>query len=145
MVCNTRSAPEQYDLNELKLYLDSIKELRAAYLFGSRAEGLANRSSDWDFGVLFWPGLSDEASFNLQMEIAGKLSLLLRTDLIDVVCLNLIKSLELKYAVVQDGICIVDRDPDLFEYEMKIRHEYEDHISALKRNGYLGLWSESKI
>lgn len=110
-------------------------EIDAVWLFGSRADGTANAASDFDFAFLCAPGTPSIDCGRLQMELGGRLTLLLRTDRVDVVCLNTSLSSEMKFAVVEDGRVLFRRDRDLDEYEMRIRHEYWDHVATLRRLG----------
>lgn len=50
------------------------------YLYGSVAEGKADRLSDFDFGLLFAKGLSAKKRFNLRLELFGKIGKCLGID-----------------------------------------------------------------
>ena len=113
----------------------SYPEIKAAYLFGSVAEGTQRQSSDVDFAVLCQQGLGPSRYGELQVELNGKLSSALGTDNFDVVVLNATQNIELKYNVIQDGRIIFDRSDDLAEFEIRVSHEYQDHMSALRRHG----------
>jgi len=121
------------ELESVTAVLSTFKEVRCAYLFGSRALGTNTARSDYDFGLLCDPGLSQQRYAQLQFDVAGRLSIALRTDRVDVVVINSASSIELKFAIVHDGQ-VVYGQPD-FEVEMHIRHEHEDFASMRGRLG----------
>jgi uncharacterized protein len=122
--------------DELVRVLSSKREVTAVYIFGSRAEGTAREASDIDIGVLCRRGESSRYYWDRQFEYGANLSLALKTDSVDLVVMNCVTSVELLYAIVQDGILLYSVDPDLVEYELRIKREYEDHRAALRRAGY---------
>lgn len=112
-------------------------EIVVVYLFGSRATGEADDRSDYDVAVLCEKGLSPERYGMLQVTLNGELTVALKCDAVDVVVMNCVTNIELLFAIIQDGQRLMDRGDDTDEYEMRRRHEYEDHIRTLKRAGYL--------
>lgn len=68
----TASRGQQNTLAELTAYFEQQQAIAAVYLFGSRATGQANHSSDYDIAILF-----------TETPAAGEL-LSLRTDLVDI-------------------------------------------------------------
>lgn len=118
-------------------YFAGVPEVEALYLFGSFADGTATASSDIDLGVLYRRDLQPEVMNSLFLRDWPLVSQALRTDDVDFVCLNTTHSIELKFAIVQDGVCLIDRSDRLAEYEANIKTEYHDHIAALRRAGYL--------
>ena len=72
----------------------------------------------------------------LGFELQAKLSSFLKTDAVDFVVMNGIKSIELAHAIIADGECLVDRHFDRDSFERHIQHEYQDHKMALHRNGF---------
>jgi predicted nucleotidyltransferase len=119
----------------LRQYFEPQPDILAVYLFGSLAEGTATPASDVDVAVLCAPGREQFFYHDRQLELAGKLPLLLKRDDVDVVVLNAAQSSELKYSIVQDGEVILDKTTDLVEYEIRVKHEYYDHMAALRRAG----------
>lgn len=111
--------------------------VEAVYLFGSQADGSAGPHSDFDFGVLCARGTSPEECGNIQADLCGQLCLALRTNAVDVVVINLVKSAELKYAIIQDGELLFSRVQNLDDFELRVRHEYYDHMAGLRRAGFL--------
>jgi predicted nucleotidyltransferase len=117
-------------------YFGLLPEAEVVYLFGSFADGSAGRSSDVDLAVLYKRQLSPEVIRDTFMRDWALVSKALKTDNVDLVCLNISSSIELKFAVVQDGRVILDRSDNRAEYECRVRMEYFDHIATLKRSGY---------
>lgn len=125
------------DYKEIITFIESYPEVEIFYLFGSRvSETAVPPGADWDFACLFDRGLSIVDAQFLGFELQAKLSSLLKTDAVDFVVLNGIRSIELAHAVVTDGVCLIDRHFDRDTFERHIRHEYEDHKMALRRNGF---------
>ncbi len=118
-------------------YFTSIPDVDALYLFGSYADGSATLSSDVDLGVLYKRHLPPQVVNDSFLRDWALVARALGTDNVDLICLNTTHSIELKYAIIQDGICLIDRSGSLAEYEVNIKAEYYDHIAALKRAGYL--------
>jgi len=106
------------------------------YLFGSYADGSAGKSSDIDLAVLYKRELAAHAVHELFLRDWALVSRALGTDAVDLVCLNTTSSIELKFAVVQDGKVILDRSDTRAEYECRIRTEYFDHMATLRIAGY---------
>lgn len=118
--------------------IESYSKVELFYLFGSRAtEKEVPPGADWDFACPFSRDLSLVDAQFLGFEIQAKLSGLLKTDAVDLVVLNGIRSVELAHAIVSDGERLIDRHIDSDRFERHIRHEYEDHKSALRRNGFV--------
>jgi predicted nucleotidyltransferase len=118
--------------------VDGDPRIVIAYLFGSRAtsEGDSVSNADWDFAFLLEPDIEEVDRELFKYRLQAALSSQLRTDRVDVVLLNASRSIELAHAVVSDGVCFLDRHPDREAFERRIRHEYQDHCSALERNGF---------
>jgi predicted nucleotidyltransferase len=117
-------------------YFSPIAEVQIVYLFGSYAEGNPGLMSDVDLAVLYKRDLPPEqirAAFLRDWALVSKA---LKTDNVDFVCLNISSSDALKFAIVQDGIVILDRSDNRFGYEFAVRTEYFDHISTLRLAGY---------
>jgi predicted nucleotidyltransferase len=118
-------------------YFSPLSEVETVYLFGSYAEGDPGPMSDVDLAVLYKRDLTPEqlrAAFLRDWALVSKA---LKTDNVDFVCLNLASSIELKFAIVQDGIVVLDRSANRLGYECAVRTEYFDHISTLRLAGYV--------
>lgn len=90
-------------------YFASIPEVDALYLFGSYADGSATLSSDVDLSVLYKRHLSPQVINDSFLRDWALVARALGTDNIDLVCLNTTHSIELEYAIIRDGICLIDR------------------------------------
>ncbi len=99
--------------------------VRFAYLFGSRAEGRAIKSSDYDFAVYFGHG-SDSSRFDTRMQLIGSLQAILGTD-VDLIVLEDIHSVSLKHEVVMRGKIIYEKDQSArIDFELRTRREFAD-------------------
>src|SRR5947199_7421585 len=76
-------------------------------LFGSRARGESNPGSDWDFGYLAGPDLDPD-------DLLVRLILLLGTDRIDLVNLNLTNGL-LRFRAAAEGKPLFESRPGIFD------------------------------
>lgn len=93
--------------------------LAAVYLFGSRADGTAAATSDYDFGLLFRETPSFERAVMLEMEIAGAAAETLSSE-VDVVFLNR-ASIEKRFIIVKQGVVVYAQDDN-------IRTDFEDAV-----------------
>lgn len=109
------------------------QDLLFAYLFGSRIREKAPESGDIDIAVYLNPDGSD-AFFDIKMQLYLSLSRALERNDIDIVVMNRCKNLMLLYAIIGEGLVIVDRDTDLrLDYEQKILHRALDFKEQRKR------------
>ena len=117
--------------------IEPCQKVQLFYLFGSRAaKAEVSPGADWDFACYFDKELSVVEAQFLGFELQAKLSSFLKTDAVDFVVMNGIKSIELAHAIIADGECLVDRHFDRDSFERHIQHEYQDHKMALHRNGF---------
>lgn len=120
-------------LEELKNIFTEYPEIKLVYLFGSKAEGKDGALSDFDFA--FYIDEKDHRKLHdLKFILIDKICLLLKTDKVDVVILNLTESPEMKYFVIKDGKLIFEREPFKVLIEPKILNEYFDFRSILARH-----------
>jgi predicted nucleotidyltransferase len=120
---------------QCRAVFERYPEIRRAYIFGSIAEGTAGLASDLDIALVGPRGADRVGLIHLGFRVVADLSIMLSDDRIDVVVLNATDNRELRHAVIADGQVIFDRGDDLDEFEMWIRHEYEDHRMWLARLG----------
>ena len=118
-------------------YFNTHQEAEIVYLFGSYADGTAGQSSDIDLAVLYKGTLSPEIIRGAFLRDWAQVSKALKTDNVDLVCLNDTRSIELKFAITQDGKVVLDRSDFRLDLESRIKTEYFDHLSILKRVGYI--------
>lgn len=108
--------------------------LKLAYLFGSRAEGLADEGSDYDFAV-YYDGISKEEMASQYLSLLGSISSLLKTDDVDLVVLNNTENALLAYEIVSKGELLFYEEPYEVNIPPKIFNMYFDHKMMLQRNG----------
>lgn len=110
------------------------------YIFGSRAEGLANELSDYDFGVLLFnpalvkPGMDVLPLYHELYDFFDPLCPRTeKNDIIDIVFLQGGVSLELQANVVKNGKVIFDECPEKrAEYEAQVMLRMADMQPVLK-------------
>ena len=90
----------------IKSYLEGRKDIAFAYLFGSRAKGVATSLSDVDIAVYLTEGPYAEK----RLKILGDLIDILRDDRIDLVILNR-AALPLKSRIVRARVVLADNFP----------------------------------
>lgn len=108
----------------MKLFTEQAKQqlveagVSALYLFGSRAQGVHNKSSDFDFGVLLNdPRLIKTSHTEMYNQLYSILSSItepetLEADVIDIVFLDSPRvPLEIKSYIVRNGRLLFDNDP----------------------------------
>ncbi len=124
---------EKEELAGLISAFTDYAEIKLVYFFGSKAEGNGGVLSDFDFA--FYIDEKDHKKlYELKLSLINRLSLLLNTDNVDVVILNLIDSPEMKYNIIKNGKLILEREPFKVLIEPKILNEYFDFHSMLLRN-----------
>lgn len=135
------------EINELKSYF-SKQPICLAYLFGSVAEKREKPYSDIDIAVLFSKSVSGQEKFNLKVKILSDLTLILKTDAIDVVDLSSASPF-LKFEAIKTRHEIyVSNESKRVEFEKKVLSEYFDMQYYLKRHitqGILDLKKEYGI
>jgi len=103
-----------------------------AYLFGSKAKGYANETSDWDIAIYMtgsirknglWPAFELEA----QLSRAAKAT-------VQVTILNTPLPPVFAFEILKDGILLIDRGPNLrMDFENKVLRQYHDWQYFLNR------------
>lgn len=107
-------------------------EVKLAYLFGSVATGNTGPLSDYDFAV-YLSSRDARTVFAIKSVLLQELSIALKTDNLDIVVLDTAESPELKYAVITEGLLIMDRDEFRVLVEPRILNEYFDFAMTLRR------------
>lgn len=122
------------ELQEIKAIFADYPEIKLVYFFGSRAKGIQGQLSDYDFAI--YCDVSDkDRIYEIRFELFDKISRYLKTDSIDIVILNLIKSPELKYYIIKEGRLIYEKGPFKVIIEPRILNEYFDfHRMLFKYN-----------
>ncbi|MFZ5651837.1 MAG: type VII toxin-antitoxin system MntA family adenylyltransferase antitoxin [Bacillota bacterium] len=111
-------------LTLLAQYFEKRTEITAAYLFGSRAEGVARADSDVDIAVLM--GCLPAESLKYRLEVMEDTRRLARLDT-EIVILNEAPVL-LQFQVIQKGRVIFERDAGQRAiFEMHTASRYYDY------------------
>ena len=107
-------------------------QLKLVYLFGSMASGKTGPLSDYDFAV-YLDEKDFKKRFDIRLKLIAEISEIFKTDKIDVCVLNDIKSPELKYNIIKEGILLLEKEPFKVVIEPQIITEYIDFHSSLLR------------
>lgn len=121
--------------SDLKKLFDIFKlysAIKLVYLFGSRASGKIGPLSDYDF-AFYLDEKDAKKRFNIRLELIGKISMVLKTNDVDVCILNDIDGPELKYNIINDGVLIFEKEPFKVLVEPRILTEYFDFREILLR------------
>ncbi len=104
------------------------------YLYGSRANGHSDISSDYDIGVLFNKTLSSKQRFDLRLELFSKIANILEVDeeAIDVVDLEDV-SILLQFNVVSGKLIYCKNNDRKISYESFVMGRYADEHYYLDR------------
>lgn len=121
------------ELGELQHIFHKYPDIKLVYLFGSRTSGKQGPLSDFDF-ALFIDSRDIKAMYDLKFRLMDEISLLLKTDKVDITILNLTESPELKYFIITSGTLLIEREPFKVLLEPRILNEYFDFHSMLLRN-----------
>jgi predicted nucleotidyltransferase len=122
------------ELDSLKTAFHRYPEIKLVYFFGSRAKRSYGPLSDHDFAVYFGR-ITAARMFSIKLDLISQISRILKSDEVDIVILNLTKSPELKYAILKEGILILEKEPFKVMVEPKILNEYFDFHKTLSKYG----------
>lgn len=119
-------------IDRIRQVLEKNKLVLFAYLFGSRARGLAGMESDWDVAVYFdTEALKDWSRFWLEAEIEKGIK-----ETVQVTVLNAIEDPVFAFEIISDGIPLVERNPEARTlFEADVLRRYYDWSYYLKRHG----------
>lgn len=111
-------------LNKL---FNRYNEIKLVYLFGSQAKKKTTPLSDYDFAIYFDPKIEKDKEKDIILTLITEISMVLKTDKLDLVILNHALSPLLKYNVLRDGILIYQKIPYKILIEPIIYSEYFDY------------------
>jgi predicted nucleotidyltransferase len=118
---------------QLCSFLETIPEVKLAYLFGSRATQTSGSLSDYDFA--FYLDCHDRVKINkIRSLLIDNISQILKTNQVDIVILNLLQGPELKYSIIREGGLFFEKEPFKLLVEPVILSEYFDFRSLLERH-----------
>lgn len=124
----------QDDYNNYKKIFKKYPQVKLAYLFGSQANGTAGPMSDYDFAI-YLNEKNSQKRFDVRLKLMSELSLLLKTDAVDVIVINDTESPDLKYDIIKEGKLLLEKAPYKLLVEPKILNEYFDfNLSLFKNN-----------
>ena len=125
----TNSRSFQIDHEVLRRALASEEELVFAYLFGTQASGETTPLSDVDVAV--YP--ARPLDLDRRLGIIQRMSVKTTCDDLDVTFLNRVDNLYILKAIVDDGIVMLDRDPDRRAmFEVMVQHRFIDFVHQRK-------------
>jgi predicted nucleotidyltransferase len=119
-------------INKIMPVLQSHREIKLAYLFGSQVTGNTGGTSDYDF-AFYLDEQDTKKLYDLKFILMDEISRTLETDKIDIVILNLTDSPELKYTIIKEGVLIFSEEPFQLLIEPKILNAYFDFHDLLAR------------
>jgi len=118
---------EREIVERLREYFEKKEGVVLAFLFGSRARGLARKNSDWDIGVYFKPHQYMEIetleNYDGERDIWGELVDILKTDDVSLAILNR-TSPSVVFSVLRKGIPLVIKNRGLY-LDLLCRVSYE--------------------
>ena len=119
-------------ITKLSEFFSEQEDVAFAYLFGSIARNEARPLSDIDIAVYLRETNSDMDLFQERINLLHKLSVLLRTEKVDLILLNN-SPIELKYRILKSGRLVSENDPTLKAafYEKTVR-DYLDFSPILQ-------------
>lgn len=95
-----------------------------AYLFGSAVEGMGPLS---DIDIALFLSSKKENFFDIKLSLYTDFCRALKRSDIDVVILNITTNIILLNEIINHGIVLYDKDPELREdFELKILHQFID-------------------
>ncbi|MDO3376772.1 type VII toxin-antitoxin system MntA family adenylyltransferase antitoxin [Geoalkalibacter halelectricus] len=121
----------QVSIDQLKVVLAEIPQVKFAYLFGSHARGDAGPLSDIDVAVYLDRRLDP---FRFRLSLLESLAHRLGTERFDLVTLNDASPL-LRYEVVRQGVVIKENRQRRIPFEVRALSEYFDteHLRKTQR------------
>ena len=120
--------------DKIRHILEQYPQVKLGYLFDSQATGKTGPLSDYDFAV-YLEERNAQKRFDLRLQLMNALSKELGTDNVDVLVLNDIKSPEVKYSVIKDGILLYEQEPYKLLLLPRILNEYFDFMYGLRKYG----------
>ena len=118
--------------NNLSPLFQAEPSVAFVYLYGSRANGNVGPMSDYDFAV-FLDEQDVAKRHNVLFRLAATIGNELKSDAIDMHCLNDLYVPELKFRILHDGILLFERGVSRLFVEPRILNEYFDFIYLLRK------------
>lgn len=123
------------EINKIKNVLANDERIVFAYIFGSRAKGIAGNRSDWDIAVYVAEKAGQTMPATLPFYIEAEIAELLATDDVQVVVLNGLESPLFGFEIINQGVLLIDKDEGKrIEFESRVLGQYHDWQYFLKRH-----------
>jgi len=120
------------EISRVKQILEEDESVILAYLFGSRANGTANKRSDWDFGIYFKEDVLKKDCWH-DLVLSAKLSRVLKSE---AQIINLNKEIYpiLGFETIKNNGPIVNKDEEKrLELENGLMRNYYDWLYYYNR------------
>src|SRR3972149_1460302 len=123
------------EINKIKNLLANDERIVFAYIFGSRAKGMAGGGGDGDISIYAADKGRQTIPATFPFYIEAEIAALLATNDVQVVVLNGLESPLLGFEIIKDGILLVDKDEEKrIEFEARVLGQYHDWQYFLKRH-----------
>ncbi len=123
------------EINKIKNVLANDDRIVFAYIFGSRAKGIAGDRSDWDIAVYVTEKAGQTITAIFSFYIEADIARVLGTDDVQVVILNGLDAPLLGFEIIKDGVLLLDRDTEKrIEFEARTLGQYHDWQYFSKRH-----------
>ncbi|MBI4008038.1 MAG: nucleotidyltransferase domain-containing protein [Planctomycetes bacterium] len=123
------------EIDAIKSTLSKEQSISFAYLFGSKVKNKESYRSDWDIAVYIKDEILEKNPVWQKFDIENRLSIVLKTDAVDVVILNYIDNPLFGFEIITKGILILNRDDELrVAFEGEALGRYQDWQYFMKRH-----------
>ncbi|HHT9125754.1 MAG TPA: type VII toxin-antitoxin system MntA family adenylyltransferase antitoxin [Candidatus Brocadiia bacterium] len=123
------------EIDAIKSTLSKEQLISFAYLFGSKVKNKESYRSDWDIAVYIKDEILEKNPVWQKFDIENRLSIVLKTDAVDVVILNYIDNPLFGFEIITKGILILNRDDELrVAFEGEALGRYQDWQYFMKRH-----------
>jgi hypothetical protein len=112
--------------SQLNNLFTKYEEIKLVYLFGSQVTKKTTSLSDYDFALYLDPRTILNKEKEIILTLIAEISIILKSDKIDIVILNKPILPLLKFNVLKEGVLIYQRPPYKVLVEPMIYNEYFD-------------------
>jgi len=122
------------NIKKISRILEAKPSVIFAYLFGSRGTKENHSESDWDIAIYFNKYPVKKSPW-MRFIIQAELSVVLKTNAIDIVVLNTLQEPSFAFDIINNSIILVDKVPSMrMIYEARVLGRYFDWQYFLKRH-----------
>ncbi len=123
------------EIDAIKSTLSKEQAISFAYLFGSKVKNKESYRSDWDIAVYIKDEFLEKNPVWQKFDIENRLSIVLKTDAVDVVILNSMDNPLFGFEIITKGVLILNRDDELrVSFEGEALGRYQDWQYFMKRH-----------